>query len=200
MLGDTGVAVNPEDERYAHLVGKTCILPLVGREIPIIADEYVDREFGTGCVKMTPCHDPNDFEVGKRHGLEQVLIFDDNARIINGGKYTGLSRYEAREAVLRDLEHGGYLDGVEEHLHNVGTCYRCGTDVEPLASDQWFVKMEPLAREAIRVVEDGTIRFVPERFAKIYLNWMYGVRDWCISRQLWWGHQILPGTARTAAT
>jgi valyl-tRNA synthetase len=190
MLGDTGVAVNPDDARYAHLVGKTCILPLVNREIPIVADEYVEKEFGTGCVKMTPCHDPNDFEVGQRHHLEQVLIFDDNARIINGGKYDGLGRYEAREAVLRDLEHGGFLDGVEEHLHNVGTCYRCGTDVEPLASDQWFVKMEPLAREAIRVVEDGTIRFVPERFSKIYLNWMYGVRDWCISRQLWWGHQI----------
>ena len=190
MLGDTGVAVNPNDERYTSIVGKTCILPLVGREIPIVADEYVDMEFGTGCVKMTPCHDPNDFEVGLRHNLEQILVIDDNGCIINGGKYDGLDRYEARKVILKDLEEQGYLVKVEEHVHNVGTCYRCHSDVEPLASDQWFVKMEPLAKEAIRVVEDGTIKFVPDRFAKTYLNWMHNVRDWCISRQLWWGHQI----------
>ena len=190
MLGDTGVAVNPADERYTGIVGKTCILPLVGRKIPIVADEYVDMAFGTGCVKMTPCHDPNDFEVGLRHDLEQILVIDDNGCIINGGKYNGLDRYEARKAILADLEEQGYLVKVEDHVHNVGTCYRCHSDVEPLASDQWFVKMEPLAKEAIRVVEDGTIRFVPDRFAKTYLNWMHNVRDWCISRQLWWGHQI----------
>ncbi len=190
MLGDSGVAVNPEDERYTDLVGKTCTLPLVGREIPIVADEYVDMAFGTGCVKMTPCHDPNDFEVGLRHNLEQILILDGDGKIINGGKYDGMDRYEARKAIVADLEEQGYLVKVEDHVHNVGTCYRCHSDVEPLASDQWFVKMEPLAKEAIRVVEDGTIKFVPERFSKTYLNWMYSVKDWCISRQLWWGHQI----------
>ena len=190
MLGDTGVAVNPADERYKDIVGKTCILPLVGRQMPIVADEYVDMAFGTGCVKMTPCHDPNDFEVGLRHNLEQILVIDDNGCIINGGKYNGLDRYEARKVILKDLEEQGYLVKVEDHVHNVGTCYRCHSDVEPLASDQWFVKMEPLAKEAIRVVEDGTIQFVPDRFAKTYLNWMHNVRDWCISRQLWWGHQI----------
>ena len=190
MLGDSGVAVNPEDERYTDLVGKTCILPLVNREIPIVADEYVDMTFGTGCVKMTPCHDPNDFEVGLRHDLEQILVIDGEGRIINGGKYNGMDRYEARKAIVADLEEQGYLVKIEDHVHNVGTCYRCHSDVEPLASDQWFVKMEPLAREAIRVVEDGTIKFVPDRFAKTYLNWMHNVRDWCISRQLWWGHQI----------
>ncbi len=190
MLGDSGVAVNPEDERYTHLVGKTCILPLVNREIPIVADEYVDKSFGTGCVKMTPCHDPNDFEVGLRHNLEQILVIDGEGKIINGGKYNGMDRYEARKAIVADLEEQGYLVKIEDHVHNVGTCYRCHSDVEPLASDQWFVKMEPLAKEAIRVVEDGTIKFVPDRFAKTYLNWMNNVRDWCISRQLWWGHQI----------
>ncbi len=190
MLGDSGVAVNPEDERYKDIVGKTCVLPLVGREIPIVADEYVDTAFGTGCVKMTPCHDPNDFEVGLRHGLEQILVIDGEGKIINGGKYNGMDRYEARRAIVADLEEQGYLVKIEDHVHNVGTCYRCHSDVEPLASDQWFVKMEPLAKEAIRVVEDGTIKFVPDRFAKTYLNWMHNVRDWCISRQLWWGHQI----------
>ncbi len=190
MLGDSGVAVNPNDERYTHLVGKTCILPLMNREIPIVADDYVEMEFGTGCVKMTPCHDPNDFEVGLRHDLEQILVLDGEGKIINGGKYNGMDRYEARKAIVADLEEQGYLVKIEEHGHNVGTCYRCHNDVEPLASDQWFVKMEPLAKEAIRVVEDGTIKFVPERFSKTYLNWMNNVKDWCISRQLWWGHQI----------
>ena len=190
MLGDTGVAVNPDDERYKDIVGKTCILPLVGREIPIVADEYVEMDFGTGCVKMTPCHDPNDFEVAQRHGLEEILILDENAKIINGGKYNGMDRYECRKAIVEDLEKEGYLVKVEEYSHNVGTCYRCHNDVEPMSSEQWFVKMQPLAKEAIRVVEDGEIKFVPERFSKTYLNWMHNVRDWCISRQLWWGHRI----------
>ena len=190
MLGDTGVAVNPNDERYTDIVGKTCILPLVGREIPIVADEYVEMDFGTGCVKMTPCHDPNDFEVAQRHGLEEILILDNNARIINGGKYNGMDRYEAREAIVADLEKEGYLVKVEEYSHNVGTCYRCHNDVEPMSSEQWFVKMQPLAGPAIKVVEDGEVKFVPERFSKTYLNWMHNVRDWCISRQLWWGHRI----------
>ena len=190
MLGDTGIAVNPEDERYAHLVGKTAILPLVGRELPIVADEYVDREFGTGCVKMTPCHDPNDYEVGLRHNLEQILVLDENAKVINGGKYNGMDRYEARKAIVADLEEQGLLVKVEEHIHNVGTCYRCGTVVEPMTSPQWFVKMAPLAKEALEVVNDGRIRFVPERFVKTYNNWLNNAHDWCISRQLWWGHQI----------
>ena len=190
MLGDSGVAVNPADERFAHLIGKTAVLPLVGREIPIVADEYVELGFGTGAVKMTPCHDPNDFEVGLRHNLEQILILDGEAKIINGGKYNGMDRYEARKAIVADLDAEGYLVKIEEHGHNVGTCYRCHNDVEPLASDQWFVKMEPLAKEAIRVVEEGEVKFVPDRFSKTYLNWMTNVRDWCISRQLWWGHQI----------
>jgi valyl-tRNA synthetase len=190
MLGDTAVAVHPEDARYAHLVGKTVILPLMEREIPIIADEYVDSEFGTGCVKMTPCHDPNDFEVGQRHNLEQILVLDESARVINGGKYNGLDRYDARKQIVADLDALGLLVKVEEHSHSVGKCYRCGTTVEPITSPQWFVKMEPLAAPAIEVVRDGRMKFVPERFAKTYLNWMENVRDWCISRQLWWGHQI----------
>ena len=189
MLGDTGVAVNPEDERYRHLVGKNAILPLVGRRLPIVADDYVELGF-TGAVKMTPCHDPNDYEVGLRHNLEQIQCIDEDARIINGGKYDGMDRYEARKAIVADLEEQGYLVKIEPYSHNVGTCYRCGTVVEPLTSPQWFVKMKPLAKAAIDVVKDGRIRFVPERFTKIYLNWMENVHDWCISRQLWWGHQI----------
>ena len=190
MLGDTGIAVNPVDERYQHLVGKTAILPLVGRELPIVADDYVELDFGTGCVKMTPCHDPNDYEVGLRHNLEQILIFDEDARVINGGKYNGLDRYEARKAIVADLEEQGYLIKTEPYNHNVGTCYRCGTVVEPMTSPQWFVKMKPLAEPAIEAVRDGRIKFVPERFSKTYYNWMENVHDWCISRQLWWGHQI----------
>ena len=191
MLGDTGVAVNPEDGRYRDIVGKKCILPLVNKEIPIVADAYVDMEFGTGCVKMTPAHDPNDFEVGLRHNLESIRVLDDNGKVVEGyGRYSGMDRYEARKAIVADLEEQGYLVKVEEHTHNVGTCYRCGTDVEPIISAQWFGKMEPLAREALRVVNDGEVKFVPDRFSKIYTNWMENVHDWCISRQLWWGHRI----------
>ncbi len=190
MLGDTGVAVHPEDERYQHLIGKTVILPLMNREMPVVADEYVDKEFGTGCVKMTPCHDPNDFEVGLRHDLEQILVLDENAKVINGGKYNRLDRYEARKQIVKDLDEQGYLVKIEDHTHSVGECYRCGTTVEPITSPQWFVKMPPLAKEALAVVDDGRINFVPERFVKIYNNWMTNAHDWCISRQLWWGHQI----------
>ena len=191
MMGDTGVAVNPEDEKFKHLIGKTCILPLMNREIPIVGDEYCEIGFGTGAVKMTPAHDPNDFEVGLRHNLEVIRVLDDNGKVNeNGGKYCGMDRYECRKAVVTDLEAEGYLVKTEPYSHNVGTCYRCHNDVEPIISAQWFVKMAPLAKEAIRVVKDGTIKFVPERFAKIYINWMENVHDWCISRQLWWGHQI----------
>ena len=191
MLGDTGVAVNPNDERYKDLVGKKCLLPLVNREIPIVADEYVDMEFGTGCVKMTPAHDPNDFEVGLRCSLESIRVLDDHGVVNeNGGKYQGMDRYEARKAIVADLDELGLLEKIEDHQHNVGTCYRCGTDVEPIISAQWFVKMAPLAEEALRVVRDGETKFVPERFTKTYTNWMENVHDWCISRQLWWGHQI----------
>ena len=191
MFGDTAVAVHPEDERYTHLVGKTLILPVVGREIPVVADEYVDKEFGTGCVKITPAHDPNDFEVGLRHNLEQIKVLNDDATMNHyAGKYEGMDRYECRKALVKELEETGALVKTEAHSHNVGQCYRCGTTVEPITSNQWFVKMKPLAKEAIRVVKDGTIKFVPERFDKTYLNWMENVHDWCISRQLWWGHRI----------
>ena len=191
MLGDTAVAVHPDDERYKDLVGKMLILPLVGKEIPIIADEYVDKEFGTGCVKITPAHDPNDFEVGLRHGLEIIKVMNDDATINSyGGKYEGLDRYEARKQMVADLEAEGLLVKVKDHAHNVGQCYRCGTTVEPITSDQWFVKMQPLADKALKVVKDGTVKFVPDRFSKIYTNWMENVHDWCISRQLWWGHRI----------
>ena len=191
MMGDTGVAVNPEDERFKHLVGKTCILPIMNREIPIVADEYVELGFGTGAVKMTPAHDPNDFEVGLRHNLETIRVLDDNGVVnANGGKYQGMDRYEARKAVVADLEALGLMEKIEPYSHNVGTCYRCHSDVEPLISAQWFVRMEPLAKEALRVVNEGEVNFVPDRFAKTYTNWMENVHDWCISRQLWWGHQI----------
>ena len=191
MMGDTGVAVNPEDEKFKHLIGKTCILPIMNREIPIVGDEYCEIGFGTGAVKMTPAHDPNDFEVGLRHNLEVIRVIADDGHINeNGGKYNGMDRYECRKALVKDLEEQGYLVKTEPYSHNVGTCYRCHNDVEPRISAQWFVKMEPLAKEAIRVVNDGTIRFVPERFTKTYINWMENVHDWCISRQLWWGHQI----------
>ena len=191
MMGDTGVAVNPEDERFKHLIGKTCILPIMNREIPIVGDEYCEIGFGTGAVKMTPAHDPNDFEVGQRHNLEIVRVIDDDGRINeNGGPYNGMDRYECRKAIVKDLEEQGYLVKTEPYNHNVGTCYRCHNDVEPLISAQWFVKMEPLAKEALRVVREGEVRFVPDRFSKIYTNWMENVHDWCISRQLWWGHQI----------
>lgn len=191
FMGDTGVAVNPNDERYKHLIGKTCILPIMNREIPIFGDEYVDMEFGTGCVKVTPCHDPNDFEMGQRHNLEQILVFNEDATVnANGGKYEGMDRYECRKAVIKDLEEGGYLVKIEDHEHNVGTCYRCGTTVEPMTSAQWFVKMAPLAKPAMDVVTEGKTKFVPDRFSKTYLRWMENVHDWCISRQLWWGHRI----------
>ena len=191
MLGDTGVCVNPNDERYTAIVGKKVILPLVNKEIPVVADDYAEMDFGTGCVKMTPAHDPNDFEVGLRHNLEVIRVLDDNG-VVNsyGGKYEGLDRYEARKQIVKDLEEQGYLVKIEDHAHNVGTCYRCHNDVEPIISAQWFVKMKTLAEEAVRSVNDGEIKFVPDRFTKNYMNWMNNIRDWCISRQLWWGHQI----------
>ncbi len=191
MLGDTAVAVNPNDPDTAHLAGKKLILPLVGREIPVVADEMVEIGFGTGCVKITPCHDPNDFETGKRHNLEEILIMDEDGKINeNGGKYQGMDRYDARKAIVADLEKEGYLVKVVPHKHNVGTCYRCKTTVEPITSKQWFVKMKPLAEPALEVVKNGTVKFVPDRFSKTYTNWMENVHDWCISRQLWWGHRI----------
>lgn len=191
MFGDTAVAVNPNDEKTKHLIGKTLILPIVGREIPVVADEYVEIGFGTGCVKITPAHDPNDFLVGQRHGLEVIKVMNDDATMnAYAGKYEGMDRYECRKALVADLEKDGYLLSVEPHVHNVGTCYRCHNTVEPIISNQWFVKMEPLAKPALEAVYDGRVKFEPERFTKIYTNWMENVHDWCISRQLWWGHRI----------
>lgn len=191
MLGDSGVAVHPEDERYSHLVGKTAILPLVGRELPIVADDYVDKEFGTGAVKMTPAHDPNDFEVGKRHNLEEINVMNDDATMNDlAGKYAGMDRYECRKALLADLEEAGYLIKIEKHDHAVGTCYRCHTTIEPRLSLQWFVKMDELAKPAIDILKRGDLKFVPDKFDKTYLQWLENIRDWCVSRQLWWGHQI----------
>lgn len=191
MLGDTAVAVHPEDERYNHLIGKTVILPIVGREIPVIADEYVDPAFGTGVVKITPAHDPNDFEVGRRHNLPQIVVMNsDGTMNQEAGKYQGMERYECRKQIVEELREKGFLTKIEDHVHSVGHCYRCSTVIEPMISKQWFVKMKPLAEPAIQAVVDGRIKFVPERFTKIYLNWMENIRDWCISRQLWWGHRI----------
>lgn len=191
LLGDTAVAVNPSDERYKDLVGKTLTLPLVGREIPIVADDYVDVDFGTGVVKITPAHDPNDFQVGLRHNLPVINVMTDDAKIVEDyPKYAGMDRYEAREAIVKDLDEGGFLVKVEKHDHNVGTCYRCHSTVEPRVSKQWFVKMDELAGLAIECVKSGKTKFVPERFNKIYYHWMENIRDWCISRQLWWGHRI----------
>ena len=191
LFGDTAVAVNPEDERYKDLVGKMLVLPLVGREIPVIADEYVDKEFGTGCVKITPAHDPNDFEVGQRHNLAQIKVMNDDATMNSyAGKYEGMDRYECRKAMIKGLEDEGLLVKVEDHSHNVGQCYRCGTTVEPIVSKQWFVKMKPLAQPAIDAVKNGDTQFVPEHFEKVYFHWLENIRDWCISRQLWWGHRI----------
>ncbi len=191
LFGDTAVAVNPNDERYAHLVGKNVVVPFVNREIPVITDDYADMEKGTGCVKITPAHDPNDFLVGERHALEQINVMNDDATLNEVcGEFAGMDRYAAREAVVKALEEMGVLVKVEPTVHNVGVCYRCGTTVEPLISDQWFVKMEPLAKPAIEAVRNGTIRFVPENQSKKYFNWMENIHDWCISRQLWWGHRI----------
>ena len=191
LLGDSGIAVHPEDERYIHLVGKTAVLPLVGRELPIVADEYVDKEFGTGAVKMTPAHDPNDFEVGKRHQLEEINVMNDDATMNElAGKYAGMDRYECRKALVADLDEAGYLIKVKKHDHAVGTCYRCHTTVEPRLSLQWFVKMDELAKPAIDILKKGELKFVPDKFDKTYLQWLENIRDWCVSRQLWWGHQI----------
>lgn len=191
LLGDTAVAVNPEDERYKHLIGKYVVLPLVGRRIPIVADEHAQLDKGTGCVKITPAHDPNDFEVGRRCHLPMEVVLTPDAKITdNYPKYAGMDRYEARKAIVEDLKAGGYLCGIEDLKHEVGTCYRCGTTIEPMISLQWFVKMEPLAKPAIEAVRDGRIRFIPERFDKNYFHWMENTQDWCISRQLWWGHRI----------
>ncbi|MCM1043821.1 MAG: valine--tRNA ligase, partial [Corallococcus sp.] len=191
MLGDTAVAVNPKDGRYSHLVGKTVVVPFVNREIPVIADDYVDMEFGTGVVKITPAHDPNDFEVGLRHNLPVIRVMNyDGTMNENAGEFNGLDRYECRKQIVERLKNEGILEKIEPHSHNVGTCYRCHTTVEPIVSKQWFVAMEKLAAPAIEAVKEGKIVFHPERFAKTYFNWMENIRDWCISRQLWWGHRI----------
>ena len=191
MLGDTAVAVNPSDKRYSSLVGKTVDLPLTDRKIPIVADRYVDKSFGTGAVKITPAHDPNDFEVGIRHDLPVIRVMNDDATMNeNAGKYCGMTREEARKAIVGDFDKLGLLVKIEKHEHNVGHCYRCHNTIEPIVSKQWFVKMEPLAKPAIDAVKDGDIRFIPERMDKVYYNWMENIKDWCISRQLWWGHQI----------
>ena len=191
LLGDTAVAVNPEDERYKHLIGKMLKLPLTDREIPVVADEYVDKEFGTGCVKITPAHDPNDFEVGKRHNLPEINIMNDDATMNElCGKYTGMDRYEARKAMVEDLKELGLLVKVVPHSHNVGTHDRCGTTVEPMIKPQWFVRMKEMGEAAIQTLQDGNLKFVPDRFDKIYMHWLENIRDWCISRQLWWGHRI----------
>ena len=191
MLGDTGIAVNPEDERYTHLVGKTAILPLVGRELPIVADDYVDKEFGSGAVKMTPAHDPNDFGVGERHNLEQINVMNEDGTMNElAGKYQGMDRYECRKQLMKDLEEAGYVIAIKDHPHSVGTCYRCHTVIEPRLSEQWFVKMDELAKPAIDILKSKELQFVPERYDKTYLQWLENIRDWCISRQLWWGHQI----------
>ena len=191
MLGDTAIAVHPDDERYKDIVGKNVLLPLVNREIPIVADYYVDKEFGTGAVKITPAHDPNDFEVGKRHDLPEINIMNDDATINElGGKYAGMDRYEARKAIVSDLEEQGFLVKVEDHSHNVGTHERCGTTVEPLVKQQWFVRMEELAKPAIEAISNGDLKLIPERMNKTYMNWLSNIRDWCVSRQIWWGHRI----------
>ncbi|MGE4507394.1 MAG: valine--tRNA ligase [Eubacteriaceae bacterium] len=191
MLGDSGVAVNPNDERYSHLIGKKAILPLLDKEIPIVADDYVDMEFGTGVVKMTPAHDPNDYEVGLRHNLEQIRVMNDDGTMNElTGKYAGMDRYDCRKAVVKDLQELGLLERIEDHEHNVGECYRCSTTVETMTSEQWFVKMEDLAEPALEAVRNRETEFVPDRFSKIYFNWLENIRDWCISRQLWWGHRI----------
>ena len=191
MLGDTAVAVHPDDERYSGLIGKKVLLPLLNKEIPVIADEYVDKEFGTGVVKITPAHDPNDFEVGKRHNLEEINIMNDDATINeNGGKYAGMSRYQARKQIIEDLDNEGLLVKIKEHVHNVGAHDRCDTVVEPLIKPQWFVKMDDLIKPAVEAVETGEIKIIPEHFKKVYYNWTNNIRDWCISRQLWWGHRI----------
>ena len=191
MLGDTGIAVNPEDERYAHLVGKTAILPLVGRELPIVADDYVDKEFGSGAVKMTPAHDPNDFGVGERHNLEQINVMNEDGTMNElAGKYQGMDRYECRKQLMKDLDEAGYVIAIKDHPHSVGTCYRCHTVIEPRLSEQWFVKMDELAKPAIDILKSKELQFVPERYDKTFLQWLENIRDWCRSRELWWGHQI----------